>query len=955
MNWKFPSKRQKNPQNWKPHWVLQTLYGIWRVLFAGIKIALGAAATVLLVGLVCTFVFVNTMGDYLEQDILPNAADVDVDGGDLDMTSRIWYVDENGQIQLLQKVYAEADREWASYDQIPEDLIHATIAIEDRRFYEHQGVDWFTTIKACARMFFGDSSVGGSSITQQLVKNALLLQGDERANDVTVQRKVIEIFRAIQVERQYSKERILEEYLNTIYMGQMCYGVRSAAAAYFGKELETLTLAECASLISITNNPSLFDPYGKEFEYKGEMMTGMERNRSRQELVLKAMLDQGWIDEEEFQEAWDQELVLKNGISPEDVLTTCKNCGERHIMKELVEEDGQYLCPNCGEKIEVNKDASEKVYSWFVDTLLEDVAKALAEKAGAPWNDNTQKIYMKEIRRGGYNIYSTIDLNVQEQIDKIYKDLSQIPTTRSGQQLQSAIVIIDNKTGNIVGLAGGVGDNKGFDDFNRAVDAKLQSGSAIKPLSVYAPAFELGTVTPATVIKDLPMYYNNGPWPRNDNFRYSFARTVFKGVVNSVNAIAANTLDMIGTSYSYQFAKEKFGLSSLVDSYTGSDGIIYSDEGFAQLAMGAQTFGVRVRDMASAFATFANHGTYREGRTFTKVYDSEGNLVLDNELKTRDILSEKSVDYMNYCMVNATQVGTGHEANLSRTYGITTAGKTGSTSDFKDRWYCGFTGYYTAAVWCGYDSPESIRLTSGGTNPSAQLFKKVMGPLHKGLENIPLYDSSKMHTVSVCVHSGKLATDACRNDIRYKLGVDFDGIQSAKVYAEDIPKEYCDKHVNVEYCSGGGVATEYCHKFAEVDSSVKIEERSLVKMTKSELDEIAACKNYKLDDVYEMDEYVYFIKDNGADGVFKGIYGDLNQNVDAPYVVCPVHTKEAWEKYEKEHEKEESDDDNADEGTSPSVPVIPTEPTKPTEPAKPTEPTKPAEPTKPTEHGKPAA
>ena len=272
MNWKFWSKEDKNPQDWKPHWAIKTLYTAWRILFAGFKIALGAAATVLLVGVVCLFVFATTLGDYLEEDILPNAG-MDFENSDLDMTSKVWYLDEDGQIQLLQRIYAEANREWATYDQIPEDLIHAAVAIEDRRFYEHQGVDWFTTIKACTRMFFGDSSVGGSSITQQLVKNVLLLEGDDSANDITVQRKVIEIFRAIQVERQYSKEQIMEEYLNTIYMGQMCYGVRSAAEAYFGKELEMLTLAECASLISVTNNPSLFDPYGDEFMYQGKMMT----------------------------------------------------------------------------------------------------------------------------------------------------------------------------------------------------------------------------------------------------------------------------------------------------------------------------------------------------------------------------------------------------------------------------------------------------------------------------------------------------------------------------------------------------------------------------------------------------------------------------------------------------------------------------------------------------------
>lgn len=915
MNWKFWSKEDKNPQDWNPHWAIKALYTTWRIVFAGFKIALGAAATVLLVGVVCMFVFATTLGDYLEEDILPNAG-MDIEDSDLDMTSKVWYLDEDGQIQLLQKIYAEANREWATYDQIPEDLIHAAVAIEDRRFYEHQGVDWFTTIKACTRMFFGDSSVGGSSITQQLVKNVLLLEGDDSANDVTVQRKVIEIFRAIQMERQYSKEQIMEEYLNTFYMGQMCYGVRSAAEAYFGKELEMLTLAECASLISITNNPSLFDPYGEEFMYQGKMMTGMERNRSRQELVLEQMLEQGWITQEEFDEAWNQELVLKNGISLEDTLATCPNesCGYQNIVSTLVQEGDKYYCPQCNTEIQVDKDSSEEVYSWFVDTLLEDVAKALAEQDGVVWNDNTQKLYMQQIRRGGYNIYATIDMEVQNQIDAIYEDLTQIPDTRSGQQLQSAIVIIDNSTGNIVGLAGGVGDDKGFDDFNRATDAKLQSGSSIKPLSIYAPAFELGTITPATVVKDLPLNYDSGAWPLNDVRRYDYARTIYNGVVSSVNAIAANTLDMIGTTYSYQFAKEKFHLSSLVDSYTGSNGKVYSDNGFAPLAMGAQTFGVKVRDMASAFATFANNGEYREGRTFTKVYDSNGKLVLDNTQESEQILSEKTVNYMNYCLSWATSSGTGYEAKIS---GMSTAGKTGTTADDKDRWYCGFTNYYTAAVWCGYDSPEDIYVTSSGVhNPSAYLFNRVMTPLHEGKEDVSLYDSSKMVSVSVCIYSGKLATDACRNDIRNGLnGESFSCVQSALVYPEDIPSGYCDKHTNVEYCSGGGVATEYCHLFAEEDASIKFRESALVKMTQGELDEIAKAGPYNLSDIYEQDEFVYLVNENGSDGVFKGIHGDLQQDVDAPYMVCPVHTKEAWEKYQQSQK--------------PTDPTDPTEPTTP--------------------------
>lgn len=903
----YRKKKGMPRQDWKPHWTLGLLYRLWMIAFSVAKIAIGAAATVLLICVVCGFVFVGILGDYLQEDILPAAADTDIEGYDLDLNSYIYYVDSNGNIQPLQQIYAEISSEWADYEDIPEDLVHAAMAIEDHRFLEHQGVDWVTTIKACARMFFGDDSVGGSSITQQLIKN-MLLKEDETADDVTVRRKVLEIFRAVQLEKRYDKETIMEMYLNCIYLGQGCRGVRSAAATYFGKELEMLTTAECASLISITNNPSLYDPYGEAFLYKPtgkdepEVMTGMERNKNRQENVLWAMKEYGWLTDVEYEKAVAQKLVLKNGIDHEDSLAECRNasCGYKNTVSTYREENGLYYCPACGNETLVEKSASKEIYSWYVDTVIEDVAKALAERDGVAWNYSAEILYKQQIQKSGYHIYTCLDMDVQNQIDAIYTNLEEIPYARGGQQLQSAIVVTDNRTGDIVGMSGGVGEKVVFDDWNRATDAKLQSGSSIKPLSIYAPAFEAGAISPATVIKDLPLTYDSGAWPLNAERVFNYSKTVFGGVVSSVNAVAAHTLDIIGTNYSYDFAKNKFGLSTLVDEYVNDAGVVSSDNDFAPLAMGAQTWGVTVRDMTDAYGTFANNGVYREGRTFTKVYDSDGNLVLDNEQESRTILSEKTVNYMNYCLVNAAQSGTGYETNLYWSHGITNAGKTGSTGDNKDRWFCGFTGYYTAAVWCGYDSPAVIY--SDG-NPSSQLWKKVMGPLHEGKTDISLYDSSAMSWTAVCLDSGGVATEACSADIRGDASLSrvASGIQ---VYYEDRPTTQCTKHVMVDYCTaGGGVATEYCQHFAEVDESVKIEKKSLVKMTQEEIDEIWKAKDVRLDSRYLRDDYVYLVTDSGADGVWKGFRNDLKQE-DAPYVVCSAHTQKAWEAYEKEHVQE---------------------------------------------------
>jgi len=914
-------KKGKPRQDWKPHWLLELLYQLWMIVFSAAKIAAGAVATVLLICVICGFVFVGILGDYLQEDILP-AADTDMEGYDLELNSYIYYVDGNGNIQTLQQIYAETSSEWADYEDIPEDLVHAAMAIEDHRFSEHQGVDWITTIKACARMFFGDDSVGGSSITQQLIKN-MLLQEDETADDVTVRRKVLEIFRAVQLEKRYDKKTIMEMYLNCIYLGQGCRGVRSAAATYFGKELEKLTTAECASLISITNNPSLFDPYGDRFLYtptgadEPVEMTGKERNKDRQENVLWAMREYGWLTDEEYEKAVKQRLILKNGIDDEDRLAQCRNeaCGYKDTVSTYREENGLYYCPDCGRETPVEKSASQEIYSWYVDTVIEDVAKALAERDGVTWNYSSKMLYTQQIQKSGYHIYTCLDMDVQNQVDAIYTNLEEIPYARGGQQLQSAIVITDNRTGDIVAMAGGVGDKVIFDDWNRATDAELQSGSSIKPLSIYAPAFEAGAISPATVIKDLPLTYDNGAWPLNAEREFNFSKTVHGGVVSSVNAVAANTLDMIGTNYSYEFAKNKFGLSTLVDLFVDEDGVEHSDNDFAPLAMGAQTWGVSVRDMTDAYGTFANNGVYRKGRTYTKVYDSEGNVVLDNEQESRKILSEKTVNYMNYCLVNAAQSGTGYESNLYWSHGITNAGKTGSTGDNRDRWFCGFTGYYTAAVWCGYDVPEVIH--SNG-NPSSQLWKKVMGPLHEGKSNISLYDSSVFSSVSVCLDSGGLATDACRADVRQNES--FSRVANVWVYYEDRPEYACTKHVTLDYCTaGGGVATEYCKHFAEVDEKIKIEKKSLVKMTQEEVDEILKAENLNLKSNYLQDDYVYLVTDYGTDGVWKGFHKDINKDVDAPYLVCPTHTQKAWEEYQEKNPPETTAPETEQPATKPAA------------------------------------
>ena len=419
------SRKRRRPkrerQDWNPHWSLKILYGIWMFCFGAVKIAIGAVATVLMILLVCGFVFVGILGEYLESDVLPESVNYEITGiSDLEQTTHVYYVDKNGDIQELQELHTSMNRQWVDYEDIPEHLINAAIAIEDKRFYEHQGVDWITTVKACLNMFMGgDSQFGGSTITQQLIKN------DTGDKSVTVQRKVMEIFRAQYAEKLYKKETIMENYLNVIYFGRGCYGVKSAAEEYFGKELQTLTIAECASLISITNNPSLYNPYRTTTDAKG--LNGADRNRVRQLNTLDQMLEQQLITQEEYDEAVAQEMVFKSGIADEDKWEACDryDCDYEGTVSTLTAQNGKYYCPACGSKILVDSDESQEVYSYFVDTVIEDVAADLAALNGIVWDNldtEAKQIHMTRLTQSGYHIYSTLDKDVQDQVDRIYID-----------------------------------------------------------------------------------------------------------------------------------------------------------------------------------------------------------------------------------------------------------------------------------------------------------------------------------------------------------------------------------------------------------------------------------------------------------------------------------------------------------------------------------------------------
>lgn len=759
---------------------------VWRL----ISIVLVLAGTIVLAGSVTAGVVYLKAKDYLETDIIPNAG-FTLEDQRLNQTSFIYAYDKQaGDYVELQRLYAAENRVWAAYSDIPENMIYATVAIEDKRFFEHDGVDWRRTLAACANMFMGgDSTYGGSTLTQQLIKN---LSNDK---EVTVRRKLMEIFRALEFEKHYSKEEILEWYLNTVYFGEGAYGVRSAAQVYFGKSLEELTIKECACIVGITNNPSQNDPY-----------LYPETNEKRTRTILHEMRSQGYLDdlsEQEYQQLLDEKLVFGAGEKEEQQNVSCPNCGYLGNVDSYA-SDGDYLtCPNCGEQFQYEAE-KEDYYTYFEDQVVRDVIQDLMDEYGYTYDYASQVV-----TTGGFHIYATIDLDVQDVVDSVYENIENVPKTYSSQQMQSAIVVVDNESGDIVAMSGGVGEKQGSLTLNRATQSRLSPGSSIKPITVYGPALEYGVITPGSAYEDSAyMMLNGRQWPQNESRSYSGWMLVNDGLCQSLNTIAVKVLADLTPEKSYAFATEQMGFHNLVESEQ-INGQQFSDISLSPLGMGQLTHGITVREMANAYATFPNRGVFREARTYTKVVDSNGKVVLDNSQETHTAMSEHAAWYMTYMLRNAVLYGTGTPAQMSYTE---VAGKTGTTSDNRDRWFAGYTANYTAVAWCGFDEPEEIHLVVN-RNPALIMWKNVISVLQ---ENLPYSKftpptDEQLVSVSICTHSGLRAGGACT-------------AKTVQLFASDVPDEVCDglDGENISVCKTNGetyLAGDYCQEYYDLTHS----------------------------------------------------------------------------------------------------------------------------------------
>lgn len=647
----------------KKRYIVKKAANVTGDLISGsIGAVLKVIGTILLIFLVAGMMFTCVFAYYVKTCLVPSF-DLSLEDMKLNESSTLWYQDASGEWRELATLSGKEKRVWVDYEDLPWYLEKALVAIEDKRFYEHKGVDWYRTAGAFVTMFAKmDTSYGGSTITQQLIKN---LTGKD---DVTIQRKLSEIFGALELEKRYDKQEIVEWYLNAVFFGQGAYGVQMAAQTYFGKDAKDLTLAECAAIVGITNLPTYYDPFYNE-----------QNNKDRQETILREMYEQGYIDYQQYKDAVAEELVFTR--SP----------GEEY---------------------------SQVIYSYYTEVVIDDVINDLMQLKGI-----SRETADTLLRNGGYNVYTCLDVNVQNNIDAIYTDLEAIPNTwGSDQQLQSAIVVMDPYDGRILGLSGGVGEKTLNFGLNRATGTKRPPGSSIKPLSAYGPAIDLGLITPETTVMDSPNVVLNGiDWlPANDSRSYMGLVTIYTALQYSINTVAAQIVDILpqGPQTSYDYLVNHLGFTSLVPEH---------DIAYAPMSLGQFYNGCTVREMAQAYCSIVNDGIFTYSRTYTMLTDSEGSIVIDNTPRTIQAFEPNTAYTLTYLLQNAVEHGTGTEAAL---WSVPVAGKTGSSGQYMDRWFVGCTPYYVAAVWTGYDQQEAIQVSG---NPAAQLWKKVMSPLHDGL------------------------------------------------------------------------------------------------------------------------------------------------------------------------------------------------------------------------------
>lgn len=621
--------------------------------------------------------------------------------------------------------------------EMPSYLPCAFVAIEDHRFYEHDGVDVLRTARAAANHLFRFSKrFGGSTITQQLIKNI----GGE--NEISVKRKLKEMLRAVALEKSHSKNEILEAYLNIVPLSRNCVGVGAASEAYFGKKPEALSLAEAASLAAITRSPSAFDP-----------TLHPAAHTERRNLVLSRMFALGYITQKEYEEAKNTPLSL----SPAPWQT---------------------------------KESS----SWYAETVLADVEKALTEEG------YSASVAQALVSRGGLRIYTCMDREVQQVLEGYFSDKAHF--SGMGEGFSAAMTVIDPKTGNLLGIVGNFGKKTADRTLNHAQDTLRAPGSVLKPVALYAPAIDSGLINEATVFDDVPKDFSRqSPWPHNSPARYAGLVNTKTALTYSKNTVAVELYRKLGAEKIYHTLNTELGITSLCRRDKSPSGRTVTDLAPAPLALGQLTYGVNLREMTAAYLPLSD-GVMRKNRSFLLVLDRNGEVLLAPEKEETRVFRQTTASVMTHMLSSVVEEGTAKSLQL-KNY-LDTAGKTGTSGQNRDRWFIGYTPYYLAGIWCGYEGGN----TAVAGTPQLKAWDEVMCLLHREILKDPapvrtFTRAPGLRACRVCRDSGLLCSEHCAHDPRG------DRAMTVWLRADEIPTATCQRHVPVLYDPAvGGVVRE---------------------------------------------------------------------------------------------------------------------------------------------------
>ncbi len=664
-----------------------------KIAFLGIFSVLALTAFV-----VISFMLINVIMK-INGDLIIN---LDEYKNNQNQTSFIYATDSEGKTVEIARLHGEENRVWVDLDDMSPYMAKAFIALEDKRFEEHNGVDWIRTVGVIVKP--KNIGQGGSTITQQLIKNLT------NNKEVTFVRKFNEIITALNLEENYEKDPIIEAYLNTLYLGSGCYGVKTASEKYFGKDIADLNAAECAVIASITKAPTQYNP-----------LLNPEENRKRQLECLDKMFDSGFLTQEELNEAKEYKLIFTNS--------------DEYVPSPEMEQT-------------VAKQEDDVINSFYVDYVIQCVRDDLMEEYGYSKQQATDQIYY-----GGLKIYAAVDLDVQESLEDVYvnrKGFPELKSDKTGDLVQSAMTIMDYN-GRVVAIVGQAGEKTQNRGLNRAANSFRQPGSTIKPLATYAPAIEMNIYNYSSMILDYALAYKGELWPHNVDKTLGSNRkvTVEYAIQESLNTVPARVIyNDVGIDNSFAFLRDCFHLSDLDET---------KDRDLSPLATGGLTNGTTTVEMAAAYATFGNGGLYYEPYCYYKVTNSQGTqILLSNETpRYQRAISEETSDIV--CELLQT-VNTSYYGTASNVRKFQIMAKTGTTSSDRDRWFCAGTPYYVAAVWVGFDIEEPLGVS---VNPGGKIFFRVFDEIHKGLPEKEFPKSTKTVEKTYCRVTGQLAGSNC--------------------------------------------------------------------------------------------------------------------------------------------------------------------------------------------------